>query len=165
MAENPTFFVGVLCEVFPPAYRDKEQAPQPSPEARARGQMFVRRYFGRHHIPSYFGRLCYFTYPSRKRPELPVASKSPAMHSAQADQRATFHFWVKKVNSTLPFAPIMQRNRFGLSDFVLSRYASPMIIVFTFVSSIWVVSYLTQQALGPALRRRNSLGLETTNGT
>jgi hypothetical protein len=48
----------------------------------------------------------------------------------------------------------MQRNRFGFSDFVLSRYASPMIIVFTFVSSIWVVSYLTQQALGPALRRK-----------
>ena len=90
----------------------------------------------------------------RKRPELPVASKSPAMHSAQANRRATFHFWVKKVNSTLPFSPIMQRNRFGFSDFVLSRYASPMIIVFTFVSSIWVVSYLTQQALGPALRRK-----------
>jgi hypothetical protein len=48
----------------------------------------------------------------------------------------------------------MQRNRFGFSDFVLSRYASPMIIAFTFVSSIWVVSYLTQQALGPALRRK-----------
>jgi hypothetical protein len=51
MAENPTFFVGVLCEVFPPAYRDKEQAPQPSPEARARGQVAYRLLAGMHTIP------------------------------------------------------------------------------------------------------------------
>jgi len=45
------FFVGVLCEVFPPAYRDKEQAPQPSPEARARGQVAYRLLAGMHTIP------------------------------------------------------------------------------------------------------------------
>src|SRR3984893_15955164 len=127
--------------------------------------MFVRRYFGRHRIPSYFGRLrdnrgaSFATLRTH-------GGKGQSSQSLQSHPRCTplkQTGEVKKVNSTLPFAPIMQRNRFGFSDFVLSRYASPMIIVFTFVSSIWVVSYLTQQALGPA--GRNSLGLETTNGT
>ena len=40
MAENPTFFVEVLCEAFLLANREhSEQAPQPSPEARARAQV------------------------------------------------------------------------------------------------------------------------------
>jgi hypothetical protein len=44
--------------------------------------------------------LRYFTYAPRKRPELPVASKSP--RCTLSKRRATLHFCVKKVNSTLP---------------------------------------------------------------
>jgi hypothetical protein len=92
--------------------------------------------------------------PIEEKARAPSRFKVTRVALRSSKPASYLHFWVKKVNSTLPFAPIMQRNRFGFSDFVLSRYASPMIIVFTFVSSIWVVSYLTQQALGPALRRK-----------
>ncbi|PNE10077.1 MAG: hypothetical protein CR217_16410 [Beijerinckiaceae bacterium] len=51
MAENPTFFVEVLCEAFLLANRDKEQAPQPSPEARARAQVAYRLLAVMHTIP------------------------------------------------------------------------------------------------------------------
>ena len=36
MAEDPDFFVQVLCDVFLPAHRDKNNASKPTPEVRAR---------------------------------------------------------------------------------------------------------------------------------
>jgi aminoglycoside phosphotransferase (APT) family kinase protein len=51
MAENPTFFVEVLCEVFLPANRDREQNLEPSPEARARAQAAYRLLAGMRTIP------------------------------------------------------------------------------------------------------------------
>jgi hypothetical protein len=42
MAENPNFFVDVLCEVYLPANRDKDQDVEPSPQERARVQAAYR---------------------------------------------------------------------------------------------------------------------------
>jgi len=51
MAENPAFFVEVMCEVFLPASRVKEEMPPPSPEVRARAQAAYRLLAGMHTVP------------------------------------------------------------------------------------------------------------------
>ena len=51
MAENPTFFVDVLCEIYLPANRDKDQDVEPSPQERARAQAAHRLLEGMDTIP------------------------------------------------------------------------------------------------------------------
>ncbi len=51
MAEDPDFFVDVLCDVFLPAHRDKSEDAEPTPETRARAEAAYRLLQGMERIP------------------------------------------------------------------------------------------------------------------
>ncbi|MFZ0931827.1 MAG: hypothetical protein WAN11_24730 [Syntrophobacteraceae bacterium] len=51
MAEDPNFFVGILCDVFLPAHRDKTKNEEPIPEVQARAQVGYRLLEGMDRIP------------------------------------------------------------------------------------------------------------------
>ena len=51
MAEDPHFFVDILCDVFLPAHRDKSEADESTPEAQARAQAAFRLLEGMQRVP------------------------------------------------------------------------------------------------------------------